>query len=650
MPKARGGGGGGGGGAAAPARLPALSAGTSLTDVGANLLDPMFTLGTYHGRYHHPPDVSNVLDRAKKAGVERMIVTAGCLSEAREAIAFCEEHDPAGTFLFCTAGVHPTRVEVEFEGQTAQATLEQWDEFLHEHMPQGRIVALGECGLDDARLQFASQESQDRWLLPQLKLARKHKLPLFLHMRGCDDDEDENATEPCPAAVRLVDAIRASRSSSGEELLPHGAACHSFTGTRADLDHLLSVAGMTIGLNGCSLRTELNVRVAAAVPIDRLMLETDCPWCELKPTHASRALLTATAAQMRDHDAMTYVKKEKWRSDALVKGRCEPIHIIHVLHAVAAARRKYAVSDSTMSSDETCAVQSSVEEHAAYVAMAVNTTTTAVFFSKGGSRSKKPICKTPLSLKVDVDVPPPLHDVERLETPTATDVDRDFGALLKDRRGISPTLVVSVPPPAPVLEEDVTRLETPTATDVDRVFGELLKDRRGISPTLVVSVPPPAPVLEEDVTRLETPTATDVDRVFGALLKDRRGISPTLVVSVPPPAPVLEEDVTRLETPTATDVDRDFGALLKDRRGISPTLVVSVPPPVPVHEEDVTRLETPTAVQVDRDFGALLEEKKDEEEDTTTAAANNNNSSSSSSSMLPTPSYLCALLARWLHL
>jgi len=64
----------------------------------------------------------------------------------------------------------------------------------------------------------------------------------------------------------------------------------------------------------------------------------------------------------------------------------------------------------------------------------------------------------------------------------------------------------------------------------------------------------------------------------------------------------------------------------------------------------VTRLETPTAVQVDRDFGALLEEKKDEEEDTTTAAANNNNSSSSSSSMLPTPSYLCALLARWLHL
>eukprot|EP00237_Pycnococcus_provasolii_P003068 CAMPEP_0119192240 /NCGR_PEP_ID=MMETSP1316-20130426/2805_1 /TAXON_ID=41880 /ORGANISM="Pycnococcus provasolii, Strain RCC2336" /LENGTH=98 /DNA_ID=CAMNT_0007187393 /DNA_START=84 /DNA_END=377 /DNA_ORIENTATION=- len=59
-------GGGGGGGAAAPARLPALSAGNSLTDVGANLLDPMFTLGTYHGRYHHPPDVSNVLDRAKK--------------------------------------------------------------------------------------------------------------------------------------------------------------------------------------------------------------------------------------------------------------------------------------------------------------------------------------------------------------------------------------------------------------------------------------------------------------------------------------------------------------------------------------------------------------------------------------------------------
>lgn len=57
------------------------------------------------------------------------------------------------------------------------------------------------------------------------------------------------------------------------------------------------------------------------LPEDRILLETDCPWCEIRPSHAGFKFISKDSANIQS------VKKEKWSADALVKSRNEPCNI-----------------------------------------------------------------------------------------------------------------------------------------------------------------------------------------------------------------------------------------------------------------------------------------------------------------------------------
>lgn len=75
-------------------------------------------------------------------------------------------------------------------------------------------------------------------------------------------------------------------------------------------------------MNGCSLKTEENLEVAKKIPLDKLMLETDCPYCEIKNTHASKKYI---------EDIKWETKREKkYQKGYMVKGRNEPCRIIEV--------------------------------------------------------------------------------------------------------------------------------------------------------------------------------------------------------------------------------------------------------------------------------------------------------------------------------
>ncbi|KAJ8702396.1 hypothetical protein PTI98_001112 [Pleurotus ostreatus] len=85
--------------------------------------------------------------------------------------------------------------------------------------------------------------------------------------------------------------------------------------------------GFHISVNGCGLKTEDNLKAAAVITLDKLMLETDSPWCSCTSTHASKSHLATLPASLRALYFPPSVKPESFVRGKAVKGRNEPTAI-----------------------------------------------------------------------------------------------------------------------------------------------------------------------------------------------------------------------------------------------------------------------------------------------------------------------------------
>ncbi|KAM6547768.1 hypothetical protein CsatB_019444 [Cannabis sativa] len=275
-----------------------------MIDIAANFTDGMFK-GMYNGKQCHVADIATVLGRAWTAGVDRIIVTGGSLEESREALAIAETDGR----LFCTVGVHPTRCKEFEESGDPEKHFQALLSLAQEGIEKGKVVAIGECGLDYDRLFFCPAEVQKKYFEKQFELAHATKLPMFLHMRAAADDF-------CEIVERNKD-----RFTSG--------VTHSFTDSAEDRDKLLSFKNMYIGVNGCSLKTKENIDVVRDIPVEKLMIETDSPYCDIRSTHAGNTFVKSVWPSK---------KKEKYDGESLVKGRNEPCLVRQVLEVVAGCK------------------------------------------------------------------------------------------------------------------------------------------------------------------------------------------------------------------------------------------------------------------------------------------------------------------------
>lgn len=207
-----------------------------LIDIGANLTSSRFA-----------EDLAQVLERARGTGLEHILVTGTSESASGEALALARQYPG---FLSCTAGVHPHDAK-HWRADSA--------ELLTRLAASPEVVAMGECGLDYNR-DFSPRDQQRACFEAQLALAAELNKPVFLHQRDAHQD--------------FMALLKKHRDQ-----LP-GAVVHCFTGTREELDDYLEL-GCHIGITGwlCDRKRGAQLReMVRAIPIERLMIETDAPY------------------------------------------------------------------------------------------------------------------------------------------------------------------------------------------------------------------------------------------------------------------------------------------------------------------------------------------------------------------------------------
>ena len=213
-----------------------------MVDVHAHLTDQKFD------------DVEQVVSRAEECGVDKIICSAYSFLSSQQAIDLSKQFKQ----VYANVGVHPENVE-------------EWDEKVLKNLEilskNNKVVAIGEIGLDYYWRQD-TKEKQKQIFVEQINLANKLNLPIVVHSRDAMGDTIEILKNNRPNKESLLHCYSGSVESA--KIL-------------MDLGFSFSFGGVVTFANA-----KTAVEVVKSLPMDKILLETDCPYLTPVPFRGKR--------------------------------------------------------------------------------------------------------------------------------------------------------------------------------------------------------------------------------------------------------------------------------------------------------------------------------------------------------------------------
>ncbi|EOT22492.1 TatD family hydrolase [Eubacterium sp. 14-2] len=203
------------------------------------------------------PDRKELLLSMEEHGIETIINVGSDLEGVKKTLALTEEYP----FVYGAVGIHPSEI-----GDLNEEVYE----WMRERCSQPKVVAVGEIGLDYYwEKEDEARRNQRYWFCRQMELAREQELPVIIHSREAAED-----------TLKLVQGIH------GEQI-PGVIHCFSYSPEQAmeyiRMGYYIGIGGVITFKNARKLK-----ETAAVIPLEHILLETDCPYLSPEPERGKR--------------------------------------------------------------------------------------------------------------------------------------------------------------------------------------------------------------------------------------------------------------------------------------------------------------------------------------------------------------------------
>lgn len=245
-------------------------------------MDNIFDSHAHYDSESFGADKDGLLAQLPSKGVRYVMNAASNLDSARMCLAFAEKYE----FIYASAGIHP---------HDSECAAKDWQNELTRLLAHPKVKAVGEIGLD-YHYDFSPREMQLEIFEEQLKIAIKYDMPVIIHDREAHED-----------TLRLLKKYR-----------PKGII-HCYSGSVEMVKELLNL-GLYIGFTGVVTfkNARKSLEAAAQVPLDHLLIETDCPYMAPEPYRGKRC-----DSSMLDRTAEALARVKNIPTQELLDITCE---------------------------------------------------------------------------------------------------------------------------------------------------------------------------------------------------------------------------------------------------------------------------------------------------------------------------------------